>query len=85
MDNTKEKISWSQEEQEVVLLEFGEQVLEGDPPKLRQVKAFVKEHPNLLKRRTVEQVQLFLRNHALRNQKDVTPKVQRTLKKFVKL
>lgn len=51
------------------------------PPTRTEIVEFLQIHGSLLPNRTIPQVYIYLTNHALRTQCNVTPKVKRFLKK----
>lgn len=76
----KEKKRWTEEEQRLVFKHFGNNVLDKVIPHRKEVVQFCQRYKHILKDRSVSQVELFVRNHVLRKQLHVTPKVKRFLK-----
>lgn len=75
------KIRWTESEQSAVFKHFGADILKQIIPKRKDVVHFYEENRQYLHpARTVAQLVLFLRNHALRKQKGVRSKVERILK-----
>lgn len=76
------KIRWTEKEKEIVFTHFGQKILRKENVKRGEINKFLKANKKELKNRTTDQLYiLFVRNHVLRQQLDVTPKVKKFCKR----
>lgn len=75
----RRKQKWSDEEQQKIFCHFGQKVLEKILPKRSEIVQFKAENSTFFEHRSIDQIQMFVRNHVLRAQRNVTPKVNRFL------
>lgn len=77
----KKKHKWSCAEQNKILEQFSTQILKKIPPKRKDVVNFRNENLEMYQHLSIDQMYMFVRNHANRQQKNVTPKIKRILSK----
>lgn len=76
----KRKKRWNPDEQKIVFSYFGKHILAKKLPTRSEVVKFWKENKNTLNERSISQVMLYIRNHCIRKQLSVSPKVKKYLK-----